>query len=75
MDSTSANTVMLVQTNIQENANKFWEGTLMPNNDVVCRWGRVGSAGQSKTFPGAGRAMLDRKVREVAQIECRGGND
>ena len=64
MDSTSANTVMLVQTNIQENANKFWEGTLMPNNDVVCRWGRVGSAGQSKTFPGAGRAMLDRKVRE-----------
>jgi poly [ADP-ribose] polymerase len=55
---------MLVCTDIKKNENKFWEGTLYPNGDVVCRWGRVGGAGQSKTFPGAGRALLDRKVRE-----------
>jgi poly [ADP-ribose] polymerase len=64
MSSTPTDSVMLVCTDVKKNENKFWEGTLYPNGDVVCRWGRVGGAGQSKTFPGVGRALLDRKVRE-----------
>jgi poly [ADP-ribose] polymerase len=64
MSTAVIHNVMLVCTDIKKNENKFWEGTLFANGDVVCRWGRVGAAGQSKTFPGAGKVMLDRKVRE-----------
>ncbi|MNR71601.1 Poly(ADP-ribose) polymerase catalytic domain protein [compost metagenome] len=57
-------TVMLVCTDAIANNNKFWEGSLLPNGDVVCRWGRVGAAGQSKTFSGAGAAFLAKKAAE-----------
>lgn len=55
---------MLVKTSVEDNNNKFWEGSLLLNGDVVCRWGRVGASGQTKTFPGAGENYLLKKVRE-----------
>lgn len=62
--STTLVTKMLVKTDVKENNNKFWEGVLFDNNDVRCRWGRVGTDGQEKTFPGAGQRFLDSKIRE-----------
>lgn len=62
--SSTVVTKMLVKTDVKENNNKFWEGVLFDNNDVRCRWGRVGTGGQEKTFPGAGQNFLDSKVRE-----------
>ena len=64
MSATIVLTKMLVKTDVKENNNKFWEGTLFGNEDVLCRWGRVGADGQEKTFPGAGQKFLDSKVRE-----------
>lgn len=56
---------MLVKTDVKANNNKYWEGVLYDNNDVVCRWGRVGAAkGQEKTFSGVGQTYLEKKIRE-----------
>jgi len=55
---------MLVLTSVEDNNNKFWEATLFDTNDVLCRWGRVGADGQSKTFPGVGQKYIDSKIRE-----------
>jgi poly [ADP-ribose] polymerase len=56
--------VMLVCTDARNNNHKFWEGKLFDNGDVLCRWGRVGADGQSKTFPGAGGHFLKSKTAE-----------
>jgi len=56
--------VNLIKSDINNNNNKWWRGTLFSNNDCLCEWGRVGDSGQSKMFPGAGKAFLDKKVRE-----------
>lgn len=55
---------MLVLTSIEDNNNKFWEAVLMDDDTVVCNWGRVGTTGQTKTFPGAGQKYIDSKIRE-----------
>lgn len=55
---------MLVKTSAKDNNNKFWEATLFSNDDVKCRWGRVGTGGQSKVFSGAGQKYIDKKIRE-----------
>jgi len=57
----------LIKTDVDENNNKFWEGILYENNDVFCRWGRVGNKGQSKTFLGKGKKYLDKKLKEKAR--------
>jgi poly [ADP-ribose] polymerase 2/3/4 len=51
-------------TNLGNNNNKFWNVTLYDNNDVMSQWGRQGDSGQSKTWYGAGRSLMDRKIRE-----------
>lgn len=56
--------VNLIKSDPVNNNNKFWRGTLFSDNTVLCEWGRVGDTGQSKTFPGAGRSFLDKKVAE-----------
>lgn len=56
--------IYLVKSDPVKNNNKFWKGTLFQNTDVLCEWGRIGDVGQSKLFPAAGEAFLDRKVRE-----------
>lgn len=56
--------INLVKSDLKQNNNKFWRGTLYDNGDVLCEWGRVGDAGQSKTFPGAGVEFLMKKVNE-----------
>ena len=56
--------IYLVKSDPVKNNNKFWKGTLFQGGDVLCEWGRVGDAGQSKLFPSAGEAFLDKKVRE-----------
>lgn len=53
----------LILTNAQGNNNKFWEGVLYENGDVLCRWGRVGSKGQQKLFEGKGEKFLESKIR------------
>lgn len=55
---------MLVLTSAAANNNKFWEATLYDNGDCLCRWGRHGSDGQSKTFAGLGKHGMDAKIRE-----------
>lgn len=55
---------MLVKTSVKDNNNKYWEGILHTNDDVLCRWGRVGAArGQQKLFPGRGLKFLESKIR------------
>ncbi len=49
---------------VTNNNNKWWTITLFDNDDVLTEWGRVGNAGQSKTFPSAGVSFLEKKCRE-----------
>lgn len=53
---------MYVKTDASQNNNKFWAVAIMDNGDVECSWGRVGTAGQSKIFPQAGRGFMDKKA-------------
>jgi poly [ADP-ribose] polymerase 2/3/4 len=53
-----------ILTEIGSNQNKFWNVSLYDNDDVVTEWGRVGYAGQSKTFNSAGRNFMQSKIRE-----------
>lgn len=64
MTSNVVDSVMLVCTDARNNNHKFWEGKLLANGDVLCRWGRVGADGQSKSFAGAGAHFLRSKVAE-----------
>ncbi|KWU17775.1 WGR domain-containing protein [Burkholderia cenocepacia] len=64
MTSNVIESVMLVCTDALNNNHKFWEGKLLDNGDVICRWGRVGADGQSKTFAGAGAHFLKSKSAE-----------
>lgn len=55
--------VMLVKVSSAANSNKFYEVTLLDDDTVETRWGRVGAkSGQSKTLTG-GRAFFDQVVR------------
>lgn len=56
--------IHLVKADPEKNNNKFWIGELYSDSTVICKWGRVGDSGQSKTFPNAGKSFLDKKVRE-----------
>lgn len=62
--ATVIETVNLIMSDVTENNNKFWDGILHDNGDVLCKWGRVGDSGQSKMFPSVGKSFLDKKVRE-----------
>jgi len=54
----------LTLTNVKGNNNKYWEGILYENGDVLCRWGRVGAPkGQEKLFAGKGLKFLESKIR------------
>ena len=55
---------MFILTDAGNNNNKFWEATLHENGDCLCRWGRVGADGQSKTFAGIGSHGMESKIRE-----------
>lgn len=55
--------VHLIKSDPVNNNNKFWIGELYDDDSVVCRWGRVGDTGQSKSFPSGGKKFLDSKVR------------
>jgi poly [ADP-ribose] polymerase len=48
------------------NSNKVWQVELYDNGDVKTEWGRIqpGIKLQSKTFPAAGKAFMDSKIRE-----------
>lgn len=53
--------IKLVMTNANANNNKFYELDLRDEIQLVCRWGRVGTSGQSKTISGS----LDYLYREM----------
>ena len=48
----------------EANHNKWWQVILYDNDDVITNWARVGYDAQSKTFSGAGRGFMDKKIRE-----------
>lgn len=56
--------INLIKSDPVNNNNKFWTGELYDDDTVICRWGRVGDDGQNKTFSGAGRDFLYKKVNE-----------
>ena len=51
-------------TKLGNNNNKFWNVTLYNNGDVMSEWGRQGKNSQSKTWPGAGRSFMEKKISE-----------
>lgn len=54
----------LTNTNVRNNNNKYWEAILYANDDVLCRWGRVGaSKGQEKLFAGKGKKFILSKIK------------
>ena len=53
-----------IKSDVNNNNNKFWYISLYDNGDVLTEWGRVGDTGQSKSFPNAGVAFLEKKCRE-----------
>lgn len=59
---------MYVKSDVNNNNNKFWEVTVFDDNNVFCRWGRVGDEGQSKTFPfgdpSSANKFVDGKIKE-----------
>ena len=55
--------IHLIKSDPVNNNNKFWLGELYDDDTVICRWGRVGDTGQTKTFPGKGKKFLDSKVK------------
>jgi len=59
----------LILTEVGDNCNKFWEVDLHDNGDVVTRWARIGYNPQSKSFPGAGKSFLEKKMKEK---KCKG---
>jgi poly [ADP-ribose] polymerase len=70
---------MLIKTEADANSNKFWEAVLHEDDQVYCRWGRVGANGQSKTF-GGGQRYIDKKIKEKkkkgyreARVTANGG--
>lgn len=70
--------VRLILVEVGQNSNKFWTGRLYDNGDAETLWGRVGYAGDSKMFPGAGRDFLEKKKREkqkkgYTQLKTVGG--
>lgn len=53
-----------IWSEVETNHNKFWEIILYDNNDVKTNWARVGNDPQSKTFSGAGKSFMEKKIRE-----------
>jgi len=51
-------------TNLGNNNNKYWNVTLYDDDTVTSIWGRQGKTSQSKTWAGAGRSFMDKKIRE-----------
>lgn len=57
-------TVRLILVEVDTNNNKFWNGTLYDNDDVLVEWGRIGMKAQSKLHKGEGISKLEEKERE-----------
>lgn len=59
---------MYVKSDVNNNNNKFWEVTCFDDSSVLCRWGRVGDDGQSKTFSfgsvSEANHFVDGKIKE-----------
>lgn len=53
---------MLIMFDTKLNCNKFYE-VILNSNDVVIRYGRVGSKGQSKTYFGEGEKKFNSLIR------------
>ena len=68
MTATPVEQVELVKTDAGANSNKFYRIELV-GGDVVCRWGRVGAAGESLTHHGGGMA----KLRQLEAAKIRRG--
>ena len=60
--------VKLILSDITNNNNKHWSGTILDNNEVVLEWGRVGDSTQKKVKPFdsqySAENFLDGKVKE-----------
>lgn len=56
--------IRLILVEVGKNSNKWWTGRLYDNGDAETLWGRTGYDGDSKMFPGRGRAFLEKKQRE-----------
>jgi len=60
--------VKLILSDITNNNNKHWSGTILDNNEVVLEWGRVGDSTQKKVKPfnsqSGAENFLDDKVKE-----------
>ena len=52
----------MTTTSKSGNTNKFWKGELYQDGTVITYWGRIGTTGQSKTYPGVGESYLLRMV-------------
>jgi poly [ADP-ribose] polymerase len=51
-------------TKLGNNNNKYWNVTLYDNGDVMSEWGRQGKTKQSKTWQGAGKSFMLKKIAE-----------
>lgn len=47
----------------ENNHNKFWEAHL-ETCGVRCKWGRTGTTGQTKFYPGEGKRQFEARIRE-----------
>lgn len=52
-----------ISVDVATNKNRWWKVELHDNDDVVTRWGRVGSE-DFKLFEEAGRSFMEKKIRE-----------
>ncbi len=50
--------------NQTENHNKFWDITLLDNNDVIIEWGKISNPPQSKVYRAAGDDFFIKKTEE-----------
>lgn len=55
--------ITLIKVDTQNNSNKFYHAQLLDNNDVITRWGRVGSTATTKTYTGVGKTGYDKIIK------------
>jgi poly [ADP-ribose] polymerase len=55
--------IRLIKTEVDCNANKFWNGQLFDDGTVKAEWGRVGYSGDSGEWQG-GEDYLNKKLKE-----------
>ena len=65
---TQTSPIMLIKFDTKQNCNKFYEITLLDDNTVQARYGRVGNNGQFKKYSGG-----QGKVNSLYRSKLRGG--